>query len=80
MRKLQFHFYQEDYATSQKILMLYYVTGVLTISGSSVIIWLIFRLLPYPDWWTIHTLIYYIPFSFFWLSVTPYTLSGNTSP
>ena len=71
MRKLQFHFYQEDYATSQKILMLYYVTGVLTISGSSIIIWLIFRFLPYPDWWTIYTLIYYIPFSFFWLSVAP---------
>ena len=48
MRKLQFHFYQEDYATSQKILMLYYVIGALTIFGSSIIIWLIFRSLPYP--------------------------------
>ena len=71
MRKLQFHFYQEDYATSQKILMLYYVIGVLTISGSSIIIWFIFKFLPYPEWWTIYTLIYYIPFSFFWLSVAP---------
>ena len=71
MRKLQFHFYQEDYATSQKILMLYYIAGILTISGSSVIIWLIFGFLPYPDWWTLYTLIYYIPFSFFWLSVAP---------
>jgi len=71
MRKLQFHFYQEDYATSQKILMLYYVTGVLTIFGSSIIIWLIFRSLPYPDWWTIYMLIYYVPFSFLWLSVAP---------
>ncbi|RLG08192.1 MAG: hypothetical protein DRN65_02120 [Thaumarchaeota archaeon] len=71
LRRLQFHYYQEDYLNSQRLLIAYYLLGLAVTSVSAISIWLGFSGAPYPSWWTIYLIIYFIPFSFFWLAVSP---------
>ena len=71
LRRLQFHYYQEDYLNSQRLLVAYYMLGFAVTAVSAAAIWLSFSRAPYPGWWTIYLIIYFIPFSFFWLAVSP---------
>jgi len=71
LRRLQFHYYQEDYLNSQRLLVAYYVLGLAVTAVSAVAIWLGFSGAPYPGWWTIYLIIYFVPFSFFWLAISP---------
>jgi len=71
LRRLQFHYYQEDYSNSQRLLVTYYMLGFVVTAASAIAIWLSFSGTPYPSWWIIYLIIYFIPFSFFWLAISP---------
>lgn len=72
MRKLLYYFYQEDYENAHRITTIYYALGAGVVAAAAAALTITLNILrAYPDWWTLYTVAYFVPFSLFWLTMSP---------